>query len=376
MRNTVVRTVAVRLVILVLGIVMIVVGQPGSASAASPYPGRQGIGLQGIGFRDTPAQQQAQAARIAGTGATWVRIEIDWWYVQDGGRNSFAWAGPDSAVTAAKGHGLNVLLLIQKTPPWARTTANGSTPPTNVAEFATFAATVVARYRPYDVYAFEVWNEPNLATFWADPVTGKPNLQGYVSLLKAAYPAMKAATPLGITVVSAGLAPWGRTGTSPDGRAVAPLTYLQQMYAAGAKNYFDAVGWHPYTAPALPNDVSDYNAWSQMSVDFRNTNGSIRQKSARTIMTENGDAGKMIVMTEAGAATGGTPSLTEAGQAAAYQQAIDLRASYSWAGPIFFYSITDRAPLTTVNPDSEDYFGVYRSDGTAKPAAGVMQGVG
>lgn len=345
------------------------------ASAASSYVGRQGIGLNGIDFRASSAVQKTQAARVAGTGAKWVRIEIDWWYVQDGGRTSFNWAGPDGAVAAAKAKSLNVLLLIQKTPPWARTTADGSTPPTNPNDYATFAAKVVSRYAPQGVRSYEVWNEPNLWMFWADPVTGKPNVQGYVDLLKAAYPKMKAATYSSISIVAAGLSPYGTTGQSPEGHAISPLTYLDQMYDAGAKNYFDAVGWHPYTAPAMPNDTADWNAWSQMSVDFTDAQGAIYQKSARTIMTENGDAGKLIVMTEAGAATAGDPSLTEQDQATAYRQAVDNRLSYSWAGPIFFYETTDRAPLTTVDPDKENYFGIYRADGTAKPAVGVLTSV-
>ncbi|MGB6180430.1 MAG: hypothetical protein WBF79_04210 [Rhodococcus sp. (in: high G+C Gram-positive bacteria)] len=345
------------------------------AAAASSYVGRQGIGLNGIDFRSSAAAQQSQAARVASTGAKWVRIEIDWWYVQDAGPTSYNWGGPDGAVAAARAKSLNVLLLIQKTPPWARTTTNGSTPPTNPSDYATFAASVVSRYAPQGVRAFEVWNEPNLWMFWADPITGKPNLQGYVDLLKAAYPAMKAATSSSISVVSAGLSPWGTTGQSSEGHAISPITYLDQMYDAGAGGFFDAVGWHPYTAPALPHDTADWNAWSQMSVDFYGPDGSIYQKSARTIMTENGDAGKLIVMTEAGAATAGDPSMTEAQQATAYQQAVDDRASYTWAGPIFFYETTDRAPLTTINPDKENYFGVYRSDGTAKPAVTVLTGV-
>ncbi|WP_285184458.1 cellulase family glycosylhydrolase [Rhodococcus sp. MEB041] len=361
-------------ILLVVATVIATLSVP-TASAASPYVGRQGIGLNGIDFRSSSSAQQAQATRVAGTGAKWVRIEIDWWYVQDGGPTAYNWSGPDGAVAAAKAKSLNVLLLIQKTPPWARTTNDGSTPPTNPNDYATFAAKVVSRYAPQGVRSFEVWNEPNLWMFWADPVTGKPNVQGYVDLLKAAYPKMKAATTSAISIVAAGLSPYGTTGQSPEGHAVSPITYLDQMYDLGAGPYFDAVGWHPYTAPALPNDTADWNAWSQMSVDFTNPDGTIYQMSARTIMTENGDAGKLIVMTEAGAATAGDPSVSEQVQATAYRQAVDNRLSYSWAGPIFFYETTDRAAMTAVNPDKENYFGVYRSNGVAKPAVTVLKSV-
>jgi hypothetical protein len=358
---------------------LLVVGilAPTQAAAASPFAGKQGIGLNGISFRDTAAVQQAAATRLAGTGVKWVRIEADWWYVQGGGKTSFNWSGLDSAVSAARSKSLNILLLIQKTPPWARTTSNGSTPPTNPADYATFAAQVVARYAPQGVTNYEVWNEPNLSVFWADPSTGKPNLQGYVNLLKAAYPKMKAATTTPINVMSAGLSPWGSTGQSADGSAIAPLTYLQQMYQAGAKSFFDSVGWHPYTAPVLPDFQNTANAWLQMSQDFKNSSGAVVQKSARTIMADNGDSAKLIWMTEAGGPTFGQANtyFTEAQQSQSYQQSIAARAAANWAGPIFFYTLNDTAAYGVSNPDRENYFGVYKVDGTAKPVVSVLQGV-
>ncbi|MGU3432737.1 cellulase family glycosylhydrolase [Actinomycetes bacterium M1A6_2h] len=356
-------------------VLMTTVLPAGSASAASPLNGKQAIGLNGISFRDSSAVQQASAAKIAGAGATWARIEADWWYIQDGGKTSFNWGGLDSAIAAARARSLNVLVLIQKTPAWARTTSNGSTPPTNPADFAAFAGQVVARYSPSGVANFEVWNEPNISRFWADPSTGKPNAVAYTNLLKAAYPAMKAASKIPINVITAGLSPWGSTGASADGSSISPLTYLQEMYKAGAKSYFDHVGWHPYTAPRLPDYQNTANAWLQMGQDFRNSDGTIAQKSARTIMSDNGDAGKLIIMTEAGAPTAGALSMSENDQATSYQQSITARAADSWAGPIFFYTLSDTAATEVANPNRENYFGIYRQNGSAKPVVSVLQNV-
>ena len=80
------------------------------------------------------------------------------------------------------------------------------------------------------VAAYEIWNEEDEPTWWA----GAPDPAAYAQLLKAAYPAVKAAEPEG------------------DGRARRPdgqrLPFLEGVYAAGGKGSFDAVGVHTDTA--------------------------------------------------------------------------------------------------------------------------------
>ena len=68
----------------------------------------------------------------------------------------------------------------------------------------------------------------------------------YVALLKAGYEAAKRADP-SVTVITAGLTP---TGTWND-EARPDDVFLQQMYDAGAKAYFDVLGAHGagYKAP-------------------------------------------------------------------------------------------------------------------------------
>ena len=90
---------------------------------------------------------------------------------------------------------------------------------------------------PGKIAAVEIWNEPNAISFY----TPKPDPSGYVDLLKAAYPKVKAVDP---SVVVLG----GSMGSITDvaGKAINPVAYLSQMYAAGARPYFDALTFHPY----------------------------------------------------------------------------------------------------------------------------------
>jgi aryl-phospho-beta-D-glucosidase BglC (GH1 family) len=50
---------------------------------------------------------------------------------------------------------------------------------------------VAARYKPDGVTTFEIWNEPNNASFWQP----RPNPAAYTADLIAAYAAIKKASP-------------------------------------------------------------------------------------------------------------------------------------------------------------------------------------
>jgi arabinogalactan endo-1,4-beta-galactosidase len=256
---------------------------------------------------------------------------------------------------------MNVLVIIDYTPGWARASGCNSPqcPPANPNDYATFAATVVNRYAPKGVHAYEVWNEPNNAFFWQPSA----DATAYTNLLKAAYPAIKGADSQA-TVLMGGTAP-----ESTDGTNISRRDFLQRMYAAGAKGYFDAVSDHPYTFPRLPADNTD-RAWSEMSTTAN---------SLRSTMIANGDSGKKIWITEFGAPTGGpgataTPAnsetisgawhVDETLQANILKEAIRLYKGYDWVGPFFWYSNKDSG---TSQSSNENFFGLVRADGSHKP---------
>jgi polysaccharide biosynthesis protein PslG len=289
-------------------------------------------------------------------GAHWLRMNINWSVIQQAGPTSYNWAPFDRVVQAARARGFNVLGEIAYTPPWALPAGvtDSHHPPANVSDYANFASAAATHFSAMGVHAYEVWNEPNVSVFWQPA----PDPAAYVSLLKAAYPAIHSADPQA-TVVTGGMAPSGGS----NGIDLPPVTFLTSIYADGAKGYFDAVGHHPYCWPALPGDAQGWSAWYQMYGT---------SPSLRSVMEANGDGDKKIWGTEFGAPTNGPAGsyVDEATQALMITTAYQLWTTYSWAGPLFTYTSRDYGTSTSTR---ENFFGLLHNDFTAKPSYAAYQ---
>lgn len=297
-------------------------------------------------------------AAMQNLGITWVRFDIEWGIVQYSSPTSSNWTSYDTLVNALVAHHMRGLGIIVFTPQWARTAtcSNGvECPPADPTTFATFAAEVAARYKADGFHYWEIWNEPNNFNFWAP----KTDCNAYTALLKVTYPAIKAADPNAV-VVTGGFAP-----ESTDNVNTSPTDFLSCVYNDGGKNYFDAVGDHPYTFPALPS-ASAAGAWGQMSETT---------PSLRSIMIANGDASKKIWITEYGTPTDGPDPnwyVSEAVQAQMVTNAFQLYKTYPWAGPFFWYTLRDSGNTTSSN---ENFFGLTRYDGSVKPAYTTLKNI-
>jgi hypothetical protein len=288
---------------------------------------------------------------IAALGVQWVRLDFDWSIVQPDDSRTFDWSHYDQIVAAANERHLNILGILAYTPGWARASAcsdSAKCMPAEPAQFSAFASAAASRYASQGVHYWEVWNEPNSHDFWkpkSDPVA-------YTELLKQTWTALKKADSKAF-IVTAGLSPQANTDVS-----YSPISFLAGIYKAGAKNYFDAVGDHPYTFPLSPTSKEDH-AWNQMVAT---------SKSLRQIMVSNGDADKKIWVTEFGAPTGGPGTVyrvDENRQSQIMLDALNLYKSYSWSGPFFWYSYRDAGDTQDTN---ENFFGLVRFDSTPKPA--------
>lgn len=311
--------------------------------------------------------RNAALADMASMGVGWLRFDVQWNNVQSVNATTYNWADIDVLVNAAEAYHFKMLGILDYSPAWAATSTCTAAPrfcaPANPAQYATYAAAAATHYAPMGVHAWEIWNEPNLASNWGPAANGA----SYEQFLKAAYVAIKAVDPTA-TVISGGLSP---AGTDSQGD-VAPVTFLQQMYAAGAQPYMDGVGFHPYSFPAMPLNYFGWNAWSQM---YSTT------PSIRSVMIANGDANKPVWMTEVGAPTNGPGKLessatdttfagspdhvTEALQALTMSEMMTTAESMPWAGPLLWYSYKDDGTSTST---IENFFGVVRADGSDKPA--------
>jgi polysaccharide biosynthesis protein PslG len=279
---------------------------------------------------------------VAAAGISIVRTDFSWPVVQPAGPNQYDWSALDRIVNAAAARSLGVVGILDYTPAWARPSGTMQfDPPSDPATFARFCAAAAARYRGR-VATYEVWNEPNQSYFWRP----EPNPAAYAALLRAAYPAIKAADSSALVLGGATTGGW--SGTS--GSKLDPVVFLERVYAAGGGGYFDAWSHHPYT---FDLGYSPSSAWSKM-VDT--------SPSIRSTMAAHGDAAKQLWATEFGAST------TDVGGSAQARLAKDAVAkwlTYSWGGPLCWYSYRDTGKKRS---DSEQNFVLVRYDWSAKPA--------
>lgn len=216
-------------------------------------------------------------------GSPWIVELFPWAYyhAEDGG---IAWDHPDMVINHAHAQGLKVIARIGLTPGWARPpdTPLNYLDATAYDDFADFAARFAARYEG-KLAAIIVGNEPNLSFEWG---YREATAVDYTNLLKTVYPAVKAANP-DVLVLGGALAPTLEPAGSPWG--LNDLAYLDQMYAAGAADYFDGLAVHTYglTFPALADPGPDI-------LNFR------RVELVREVMLRHGDADTHIYITEFG----------------------------------------------------------------------------
>lgn len=298
-------------------------------------------------------------SQLKDLGVTWVRWDIDWSRVQPNNSTSYDWSSIDLVANTAKNYGIKSLAIITYAPKWAVSStcpANKRCPPLDPDAFANFAQSVATRYKG-KISAYEIWNEENYAPFWYPSA----NAQEYINLLEKTYYKVKLANPT-VVVLTGGLAP-----TSDSGGSVSPVSFVSELYSSNAKNYFDALAFHPYSYPVSPDYDASWNGWQQML-------------AVHNIMISNND-NKKIWITEYGVPTDGPGTLrglneltfkygsdylSESTQTDLLTSAVNLfNKNKDWIGNFFWYSLKDDGTSAT---DPENFFGLIRFDSTPKPA--------
>ena len=303
-----------------------------------------------LGFADsdltntgmTQAQIDQQLDKMQSLGVQNVHILIPWVTIEER-QGEYNWDYVDYIVEAASSRGMGILGVINQTPVWAGVPVMAGMP--DPAVFGGFAENVATRYAG-KISAYEIWNEPN-AINSLDPV----DPAAYTRLLQAAYPLMKQADPT-ITVIG---------GVVGAGATLGPLTmnpddFVEGMYAAGAKGYFDALSFHPY----------EYSM--QFSAGAGVAGSPLEQlQKIMQIMATHGDADLKVWASEYGQPT--TGQYTEQQQAEFIRDFLKTWPQMAGTGPMFLYTLQD---THSGSSNLQDNFGVYDSDGTAKQAVQVI----
>jgi hypothetical protein len=245
-----------------------------------------------------------------------------------------------------------VLLDVVDSPSWETGSGDEHMPPANPEDYAALVGMLAQRFGS-SVSAYEIWNEEDAPIWW----TGAPNPTAYTQLLQAAYPAIKSADPSAEVVLG------GMTGND--------FEFLEGVYAAGGKGYFDAVGVHTDTAC---NKLSPYEflrgADGRMIAD-----SFLAYREVHSVMLANGDD-KPIWMTElswrtseATCAEGHWAGVTAAG-VSDEQQARFLHQAYHCLSENPYVQVALWFPLMD---EGADLSGLIRSDGSHKPSYAAMR---
>lgn len=286
--------------------------------------------------------------RLAAAGVEWIRVDIGWASVESecsGCPTTWHLDRLDDTVRQAEERGLAILGMLWHTPSWAND-GDVLAPPDDPAEYGRAAGWLADRYRGR-VDAWQVWNEPNHTSFFHGDV------QDYVGLLRAAAPRIHEADPDAQVVLGA--------------PSMNDTEWLGEIYAAGARPYFDVLATHPYMGPAdAPPELPDTgDIWRMSHVE-----------SVRRLMVAQGDADKPVWFTEFGwsahpntAATADWQrGVTEAVQADYLVRSLEMiRTRYPYVTHAFWY-VAHR----DTGKEHHDGYGLLRPDLTPRPALAAL----
>jgi len=130
-----------------------------------------------------------------------------------------------------------------------------------------------------------------------------------------------------------------------------PVDYVNGMYAAGAKGFFDALAFHPYQETLKFSDGEGVPLSPLTQI-----------QKIYDLMVANGDGALKIWITEYGVPTN---NVSEHTQAEFIQNLIETWQNMSFGGPLFIYTTRDDQP-------GSGKFGVFYADWIPKEAAFVI----
>jgi hypothetical protein len=299
-------------------------------------------------FTITPDQQRAEIAAVAAMGGNLIRFHLDWSQLVPNlfkGIDESYQARVDQVMAWARAYRIKVILNLVGTPCWAP--ASGpSCPLTHDVMFSPPRSDLfraIARYlvqRYPDLFALEVWNEPNLrSTFWVGT------------------PAEFAAT-VNAAVAGAGEA-GGSTKVLAAGLFMDGSNYLQQLYEAGMQGQ-DGISLHPYSMRSTGVWVNPSSSRSPFTRAIQNTH---------RVMLRNHDRGGLW-LTEFGFPTcPAQPHCLSDSRAATYlANSYRVAARYRYIKGLTAFSMRDYAEPQDRNPAWDLRSGILHKDLSPKLA--------
>ncbi|MCZ7588725.1 MAG: cellulase family glycosylhydrolase [Gaiella sp.] len=345
-------------------------------AAAVLVPAATAADRMWVGFQDDPVLRwdgtRLEAMdRAVSNNASILRTIVDWSKVaperpaqaSDPFDPAYKFGDVDEFVRNAQQRGLEVLITLWGTPPWANGDQKPQAMPKNVADFQNFARAVALRYSgryagyPY-VRFYTIWNESNLATFLVPQFNAKGKIvspANYAKLAKAGIAGIKAGNRNAQVAIGE---------TSSNGRdkkkpgvtdTVAPATFMKGVAAALKGVRFDAWAHHPYPFPVnqKPTQLVRYpNVTLKSMPRFeKDLDAAFRRKNVPIWITEYGNETR----------PGEPKGVTEAQQAKYLPQAIAMARKDRRVEMFIWFVMQD-------SQGSLWQSGIYRQDATPKRA--------
>jgi hypothetical protein len=235
-----------------------------------------------IGFSSPKSIAAIRASRPA-----WVRVFMEWAVMEPTAGTYDPWQiHLYNKFFSELPAGTKVDVDIEDSPAWATGVAGSSTaPPTDDGTFAHFMGHITNALHDR-VNAWEIWNEESSTGWWSGSIAQ------YAGLVKAAYPAIRAADPHALVLLGA---------NSPE--------WLNALYGDGIKGYFDGDSIHTDTACNITSPyVYEYNPHTNTVNQYF----FLGFTGTHTIMAAHGDGDKGIYMTEIGWSSTSTECTTGA----------------------------------------------------------------
>jgi hypothetical protein len=327
--------------------------------------------------REVEAWKRDKTLKMAAdAGLDWVKLHFPWEEIEpvkkgdffDPTTHSSSWDKFDQIVAACEQYGLKIVARLDRPPKWSRADNTlAEAPPDNYQDYADFVYAFVKHYQG-QIHYIQIWNEPNIYPEWGNQPVDPAQ---YTKLLKLAYIAAKQADP-SITILCAPLAyTLGQPHPQP-GKWIAmnDLDYLEEMYQAGAQDYFDIFSTNAFGFNRAPEDPPDPKVLNFQRVVLQ-----------RQIMEKHRDADKAVWFNEFG--WNASPEtmaadkliwqrVSEADQAAYTVRAIQLaRRDWPWAGVFMIWYLRQ---VGNIAPDSADYyFRMVDVDFTPRPLYTAIQ---
>lgn len=292
-----------------------------------------------------PFKREKTAEMAVQAGIGWAKQQFPWEDIEPS-PGQYRWEKYDEIVDLYRAHGLQVIARLDRPPDWAREDNRfPQRPPDDFNDYADFVEQFVQHFRGRIRY-LQIWNEPNIFPEWGDQAVDPA---AYTRLLATAYRRAKSVDP-NVYVLSAPLAI--NLENFPARRNLSDLVFLEEMYQAGAAEYFDILSANAFGMDRPPDDPPEPDV-----LNFR------RVELQREIMMRHGDGDKPIWFNEYGwnAAPADLPPeeliwqrVSEEQQALWTVEGIEwARKHWPWAG---VFNIWYFRQIGNISPDRAHYY--------------------